>query len=165
MRRPEREPVGPGEESVWDYPRLPRLEHVDRRVVVEFGGAVIVDTRDVVRVLETSHPPVYYLPIADVAEGVLTAAEGTTFCEFKGRASYFDVTVGDRVAPRVAWTYSDPSHGFEDLVGRIALYPAPMDRCTVDGDVVQPQPGTFYGGWVTSEIRGPFKGVPGSGGW
>ena len=165
MRPPSPDPTGPGQESVWDYPRPPRLEHVDRRIVVEFAGEVIVDARDVVRVLETSHPPVYYLPIDAFVPGVLRRGEGASFCEFKGRAAYFDVPVNGRVAPRVGWTYPEPSRGFEDLVGRVALYPAPMDRCTVDGELVTPQPGTFYGGWVTSEIRGPFKGVPGSAGW
>ena len=121
MRPPSPDPTGPGQESVWDYPRPPRLEHVDRRIVVEFAGEVIVDTRDVVRVLETSHPPVYYLPIDALVPGVLRRGEGASFCEFKGRAAYFDVTVNGRVTPRVGWTYPEPSRGFEDLAGRAAL--------------------------------------------
>ena len=165
MRTPRPDPVGPGQESVWDYPRPPRLEHVDRRIVVEFAGSVIIDTRDVVRVLETSHPPAYYLPIDAFAEGALRPGEGTSFCEYRGRAAYFDIVANGRVASRVAWTYPQPSPGFEDLAGRVALYPGPMDRCTVDGEVVTPQPGGFYGGWITSDIRGPVKAVPGSSGW
>lgn len=113
MRPPRPEPVGPGQESVWNYPRPPRLERVDRRIVVEFAGAVIVDTRDVVRVLETTHPPVYYLPIDAFVPGVLCEGEGTSFCEFKGQASYFDVVANGRIAPRVGWTYPHPSRGFE----------------------------------------------------
>ncbi|WP_438353145.1 DUF427 domain-containing protein [Microbacterium sp. CJ88] len=165
MRRPIPDPVGPGQESVWDYPRPPAVEPVDRRVVIEFAGETIVDTRDVVRVLETSHPPVYYLPRAAFAPGTLADASGSSWCEFKGRAAYFDVVVGERVAGGVAWTYPEPSPGYGLLRDRVALYAAPMDRVTLDGEVVVPQPGGFYGGWVTAEIVGPFKGGPGSAGW
>ncbi len=165
MRHPSPDPVGPGQESVWDFPRPPRAEQVDARVTIDFGGERIVDTADVVRVLETSHPPTYYLPMDAFAPGALRPAAGTSFCEFKGAARYFDVVAGDAVAPRAAWTYPDPTPGFEVLDGRVAVYPRPMDRCTVDGEIVQPQPGGFYGGWVTSAVAGPFKGVPGSMGW
>lgn len=163
--RPVPEPAGPGQESVWDYPRPPRVEPVDVRVAIDLGGERIVDTRDVVRVLETSHPPVYYLPIAAFAEGALRPASGSSFCEFKGAARYFSVHGGGRTAERAAWTYPSPSPGFEVLRDRVAVYAGPMDACTVDGERVTPQPGSFYGGWVTSNLAGPFKGVPGSMGW
>ncbi|QKJ18712.1 DUF427 domain-containing protein [Microbacterium hominis] len=162
---PQRDPVAPGQESVWDYPRPPRVERVDRRVRIVLGGAEIVDTGDVVRVLETSHPPVYYLPIADFAPGALTAGDGSSFCEFKGAAGYFDVHGGGQTRSRAAWTYPTPTPGFEVLVGRVAVYAQQMDRCEVDGIEVVPQPGRFYGGWITPEIVGPFKGGPGSMGW
>ena len=164
-RHPQPDPVAPGQESVWDYPRPPRAERVDQRVVVRLGGQVVVDTRDVVRVLETSHPPVYYLPIADFAPGALVPTAGGSFCEFKGSARYFDVRGGDAAAPKAAWTYPEPQGGFEVLADRVALYARPMDSCEVDGETVVPQPGGFYGGWITSSVAGPFKGVPGSLGW
>ncbi|MFB8145553.1 DUF427 domain-containing protein [Microbacterium sp. NPDC056003] len=164
-RHPVPDPVAPGQESVWDYPRPPRVEQVDARVVIRLGGEVIVDTDDVVRVLETSHPPVYYLPIAAFAEGALVPASGGSFCEFKGGARYFDVRGGDAAAQRAAWNYPDPSPGFDLLADRVAVYARPMDACEVDGELVEPQPGGFYGGWITSTVAGPFKGVPGSMGW
>lgn len=126
---------------------------------------MILDTDDVVRVLETSHPPAYYLRIDDFVAGSLVPAAGSSFCEFKGYASYLDVRGGDQVRPAAAWTYPDPSPGFEVLEGRVALYPGRMDRCTVDGVEVVAQPGGFYGGWITPDIVGPFKGGPGSMGW
>jgi uncharacterized protein (DUF427 family) len=165
MPHPTPDPVRAGQESVWDYPRPPRVDAADRRVVVRLGGAVLVDTTDVVRVRETSHPPVYYLPITAFVEGALTAGEGSSFCEFKGAARYLDVRGGDEVRLRAAWNYPHPSPGFEALGGRVALYPAAMDSCTLDGEVVRAQPGGFYGGWITADIAGPFKGVPGSRGW
>ncbi|KAA9110882.1 DUF427 domain-containing protein [Microbacterium rhizomatis] len=165
MRRPVADPIVPGQESVWAYPRPPRIERTDLRVTIDFGGVRIVDTTDVVRVLETSHPPVYYLPIADFADGALTPGEGSSFCEFKGAARYLDVRGGDAVATAAGWNYPQPSAGYELLRDRIAIYAQPMDRCTVDGEVAVPQPGGFYGGWVTSWVVGPFKGGPGSFGW
>ncbi|MDL5351294.1 DUF427 domain-containing protein [Microbacterium sp. zg-YB36] len=165
MTRPVREEVGPGQESVWDYPRPPRVERVDRRVRIELGGQQIVDTRDVVRVLETSHPPVYYLPIADFAPGSLSPGQGTSFCEFKGAARYLDVQAGEVNRPAAAWNYPRPSRGYELLADRVAVYPQAMDRCLVDEVVVTPQPGDFYGGWITPDVVGPFKGAPGSTGW
>lgn len=165
MRRPTPDPVAPGQESVWDYPRPPRVERVGRRVRIVLGGEVVIDTDDVVRVLETSHPPVYYVPIAAFADGTLTDGEGSSFCEFKGAARYLDVRAGGQSRPRAGWNYPSPSRGYEILSDRVAVYPAAMDACTVDGVTVEPQPGTFYGGWVTPDIVGPFKGVPGSMGW
>jgi uncharacterized protein (DUF427 family) len=146
-------------ESVWDYPRPPRLEPTAKRLRVVLGGAVIADTTRAHRVLETSHPPVYYIPPEDIAPGALEPVERTTFCEWKGNASYFDVVGGDgeRVA-RGAWTYRNPSAGFEPIRDAVAFYPGEMDECTVDGEVVEPQAGGFYGGWITKDIVGPFNG-------
>jgi len=165
MARQTPEPVIAGQESVWDYPRPPRIEAVDRRVTIELGGQRIVETTDVVRVLETSHPPVYYLPISAFAEGALIPARGSSFCEFKGYARYFDVSGGGRIVKGAAWNYPTPSHGYEALADRVAVYAGKMDACTVDGEEVAPQPGGFYGGWVTSDIVGPFEGDPGTTGW
>lgn len=165
MQRPTPDVVGPSQESVWDYPRPPRIERVDSQVTIDLGGERIVDTTDVVRVLETSHPPVYYLLTSAFAEGALVPTSGSSFCEFKGAAAYFDVRGGVRTAGKAAWTYPTPSRGYELLQGRVALYAAPMERCAVDGEVVVPQPGGFYGGWITSRVVGPFKGVDGSWGW
>lgn len=159
------DPIKPGQESVWSYPRPPRAERIASRVVIRFGGEVVVDTDDVVRVLETSHPPVYYVPISAFAEGSLTPAEGSSYCEFKGAARYFDVRGGGSTAKRAAWNYPNPSGGYDELAGRVAVYAGPMDACEVDGETVIPQPGGFYGGWITSTVVGPFKGVPGSFGW
>ena len=161
------EPVvpGPGQESVWDYPRPPRVEPSSSRIVVEIGGRVLVDTVRAVRLLETSHPPSWYLPLADCDPTMLAASARRTWCEFKGEASYFDVVAGSRRERDAAWTYERPTPGFESLVGLIALYPGRMDRCTVDGEVVRPQEGGFYGGWITADVVGPFKGGPGSAGW
>ena len=163
--RPVRDADGPGQESVWDYHRPPRVERVDVRVTIDLGGERVVDTRDVVRVLETSHPPVYYLPMSAFADGALSPAAGASFCEFKGAARYLTVHGGGRTAERAAWTYPDPSAGFEALRDRVAVYAGPMDACTIDGEPVIPQAGSFYGGWITSRIVGPFKGGPGSMGW
>ena len=156
---------GPDQESVWDYPRPPRVEETTERVVVRFGGEVVVDTRSALRVLETSHPPAYYLPISAFAPGSLVAASGSSMCEYKGRAAYFDVRAGGAVAERAAWAYRSPLPGFEALADHVSLYPAAMDSCEVNGERVVPQEGTFYGGWITSRVVGPFKGSPGTLGW
>ena len=158
-------PAGPGQESVWDYPRPPRLEPSDRQVRIVFADTVIADTRRAVRVLETSHPPVWYLPPEDVRTDLLERAPGSSRCEWKGTAVYWSLRVADRTAPRVAWSYPDPVPRFEALKDHLAFYAGPMDRCTVDGHVVTAQPGGFYGGWITPDVVGPFKGEPGSWGW
>ena len=147
-------------ESVWDYPRPPRVEPSGKRVRVVLGGTVIADTARAHRVLETSHPPVYYVPLDDVAPGSLEPSRGhSTFCEWKGAASYYDAIGGDgRRVERAAWTYHDPSPGFKAIRDAVAFYPGPMDECTLDGERVEAQEGGFYGGWITSEIEGPFKG-------
>jgi uncharacterized protein (DUF427 family) len=152
-------------ESVWDYPRPPRLELSGDHVVVTHNRRVIVDTKSPVRILETSHPPTYYLPRADVDVSILEPVEGTTFCEFKGRASYADLVVGGSRLSRAVWWYDNPSPGYLELVDHIALYPGRVDQCTVNGEVVQAQDGDFYGGWITSRVTGPFKGAPGTLGW
>jgi uncharacterized protein (DUF427 family) len=156
---------GPGQESAWDYPRPPRVEPTAEEVVVSLGGLEIVRTTRALRVLETSHPPVYYLPVADFRPGVLQKVPGTSYCEFKGTATYLDLVAGGRTAARAGWTYPSPAPGFEALLDHVALYPALMDRVTVDGEVVRPQEGGFYGGWITDRVVGPFKGAPGTRGW
>ena len=155
----------PGQESVWDYPRPPRVERSDEEVVVVLGGEVVARTRAALRVLETSHPPAYYLPYSSFVEGALVPVDRMTFCEFKGTASYFDVLGGERRAARAGWTYRQPSPGFESMVEHVAVMPGLMDRCTVEGEVVVSQAGGFYGGWITSRVVGPFKGGPGTVGW
>ena len=156
-----------GQESVWDYPRPPRLEVSTRRLRVMLAGALIAECSRSLRVLETSHPPVYYIPLACVAPGALELSGGRgSFCEWKGAAVYYDVIgPGARRVSRGAWGYPDPSPAYQQLRETIAFYPAAMDECTVDGERVTPQPGGFYGGWITSDITGPFKGEPGTLGW
>jgi uncharacterized protein (DUF427 family) len=140
-------------ESVWDYPRPPRVEPAERRIRVVLGGETIVDTRRAHRVLETSHPPVYYFRAEDVAPGSLEPAGGrTTFCEWKGTATYFDVSAGGARAERAAWTYREPLPGFEAIKDAVAFYPARVDACYVDDELVQPEEGGFYGGWITSDV-------------
>ena len=158
-------PPAEGQESVWDYPRPPRLEATDRLIEIELGGRVVASTRDGWRVLETSHPPTYYVPRSAFDPEVLRPTAGESWCEWKGRASYFDLVVGDRVARRAAWTYPQPTDGFAALADAVAVMPAAMDRCSVDGETVRPQPGGFYGGWITDRVVGPFKGDPGTLGW
>lgn len=156
---------GPGQESVWDYPRPPAVQASPARIVVELGGQVVVRTSSALRVLETSHPPVYYVPLEHFAPGVIEAAPGSSWCEFKGRAAYLTVVGGGVREVGAAWHYPDPSPGYEALRGHAAIYPSRMDRCLVDGETVTPQQGDFYGGWVTAAVVGPFKGGPGTTGW
>jgi len=165
MVRPTRVEPGPGQESVWDYPRPPRVELSDDHVTVELGGVTIADSRRAYRVLETSSPPVYYIPPDDIATDVLAAADQTTFCEWKGDASYYDVSAGGRTERAAAWHYPTPTPPFAAIASYVAFYPGRMDACTVNGERVGAQPGDYYGGWVTSKIVGPFKGGPGSAGW
>ncbi len=165
MRTPRRDPVGSGQESVWDYPRPPSAEVTPRRVVVEVGGRVVADTTRAVRVCETSHPPVYYVPREDVVPGVLERAAGTSWCEWKGAATYWDAVVDGTRRPSVAWSYEQPTAGYGHLRGAVAFYPSRVDRATVDGKQVRVQAGDFYGGWITDDVVGPFKGEPGTLGW
>ena len=165
MARPRRIEPGPGQESVWDYPRPPRVDPTDSHVVVEFAGRVIADTHRPVRVLETSQAPGFYLPAEDVDLSVLVPSARRSTCEWKGVASYFGVRVGDRVAADAVWSYPEPWAGFEPIAGHFAFYAQHMDACLVDGEAVQANDGDFYGGWVTSKVVGPFKGGAGTWGW
>jgi uncharacterized protein (DUF427 family) len=162
---PHRIAPGPGQESVWDYPRPPRLEDSSKHVQIIYNGIVIADSRHAKRVLETSHPPVYYIPPDDVRMELLTRTESTTFCEWKGHAAYYTLRVGDRKAVDAAWFYPNPTPAFAALKDFVAFYPSKMESCSVDGEVVQSQPGDFYGGWITQDIVGPFKGDPGTRAW
>lgn len=155
----------PIRESVWDYPRPPRLEPFDGLVEVVFHNLTLASTQQAKRVLETSHPPVYHLPPEDVQMDHLIPARGSSFCEWKGTARWFDVEVHGRRVARAAWSYPNPTAGFEPIREHVAFYAGPMDGCYVEGERVVPQPGRFYGGWITQNIEGPFKGTPGTEGW
>lgn len=155
----------PGQESVWDYPRPPRLESTSVHLEIIYNQVKIADTTKAYRVLETSHPPVYYFPADDIEMQYLKPAQGESFCEWKGVANYYDLTVAGKTAAKVAWYYPQPTDDFQAIANYVAFYPAPMDICLVDGEAVTPQPGGFYGGWITSNIIGPFKGEPGTWGW
>lgn len=163
--RPEAIQPSPGQESVWDYPRPPRLEDTDKHIQIIFNGIAIVDTRNAKRVLETSHPPSYYIPPEDIKIEYLIQTPQSSFCEWKGLAVYYSVRVGDKEAQNIAWFYPNPTPNFASIKDHVAFYAHPMDVCYVDGERVTPQPGNFYGGWITSDIVGPFKGIPGSWGW
>lgn len=166
--RPARVPrPGPGQESVWDYPRPPRLEPLaaGTRVRVELLGRCLADTTSALRVLETAGAPTVYVPPADVARELLEPSSSTSLCEWKGRARYWSARIEGRVVPDVAWSYPAPFEAYAALADHFAFYPARVDVCTLDGERVSPQPGDFYGGWVTSRILGPFKGEPGTEGW
>ena len=165
MSRPPRVIPASGQESVWDYPRPPAIRRCELPIVVELGGQVVCRTDESWQILETSHPPTYYLPREAFSPGALTEAAGSSFCEWKGAAPYLDVQGGAAVATRAAWYYPNPSEPYRALAGHVALYAGRMDRCLVGGVQVQPQPGGFYGGWITPEVVGPFKGDPGTMGW
>jgi uncharacterized protein (DUF427 family) len=159
------EEPGPGQESVWDFPRPPRAERVSRHARIVYGGTLVLDTDDVVRVLETSHPPTYYLPRSEFRVPLLPAPR-LTMCEWKGEAYYVDLELPG-VAPlrEVGWWYPQPDLRYPQLTDRVAVYAGRFDEVTLDGEPVTPQPGEFYGGWITADVVGPFKGVPGSLGW
>ena len=156
---------GPGQESVWDYPRPPRIEPVTQHIVIVFNGVTLADTTRAYRILETSHPPTYYLPTADIQMQYIRPAQGNSFCEWKGQAVYYTVEVNGRRAEKVAWGYPTPTAPYRDLKDHLGFYAAPFDSVTIAGEQVTPQPGNFYAGWITSNIVGPFKGIPGSWGW
>lgn len=165
-QRIDRVEPGPGQESVWDYPRPPRLESSAKEVVVRAGGAELGRTGRAYRVLETSHPPTWYLPAADLDATMMrrSAARGTV-CEWKGAATYWDVLLpGGRVLEAVGWSYPAPTLGFLDIADYVSFYPGVLE-CEINGERVRPQEGGFYGGWVTDDVVGPFKGAPGSWGW
>jgi uncharacterized protein (DUF427 family) len=154
-----------GQESVWNYPRPPRLELSGKNIQIVFNNAIIADTNKAYRVLETSHPPVYYLPPQDVKLEYLQSTSQQSFCEWKGWAKYYSLIVGNKEAINVAWFYSEPTSSFAAIKDYIAFYAGPMDACYVNGEKVIPQPGGFYGGWITSDVVGPFKGEKGTWGW
>lgn len=161
---PFAEEPGEGEESVWDYPRPPALERDSRLVIVEADDILIAKTDRAVRVLETASPPTFYIPPEDVNEDLLEKAPGTSYCEWKGSATYWNIILNEQKLQKAAWSYHNPDSRFELIDGYYSFYPDKV-RCFVDGERVKPQPGSFYGGWVTSEIVGPMKGEPGTGGW
>lgn len=165
MNKPR--PVQPrtGQESVWDYPRPPRLERSSKRLQVIFNSVLIADSDRAWRVLETSHPPVYYIPPDHINPTYLRPARGSSLCEWKGQASYYDVMVNEKVARRAAWSYAQPMAAFSSIKDHLAFYAWAMEACLVDGEKARPQPGNFYGGWITADIVGPFKGEPDSWGW
>lgn len=165
IQTPRHDNPGPGQESVWDYPRPPRIEKIVDRIRVMFAGETIADSDQAFRVLETSHPPVYYLPPVDVRTGFLVAAAGRSFCEFKGVARYWSIDVKGKRSEKAAWSYPDPTPEFGDIRDCFAFYASRVDECWLGGERVQPQPGDFYGGWITSRIVGPFKGGQGTTGW
>lgn len=166
MIHPQRIEPKPGQESVWDYPRPPRLERSPKEIKIVFNQVIIAQSTNTYRVLETSHPPVYYLPPTDIKlEYLKPVAANPSFCEWKGMAAYYNLQVQERVVTNAAWYYPQPTEAFAPIKNHLAFYPSKMDACYVDGELVQAQPGDFYGGWITQDIVGPFKGDIGSWGW
>ena len=164
MRERRIEP-SPGQESVWDYPRPPRLEPCDALIEIFINEQKLAESRDSFRVLETSHPPVFYLPPESIRMDCLRESNHGSFCEWKGHATYYSLQLPDRLVPNVAWCYKSPTSRFSEISGYLAFYPSKMDACYVDGERVRAQEGDFYGGWITQKIVGPFKGGPGTLGW
>jgi uncharacterized protein (DUF427 family) len=165
LTKPRREKLGPGQESVWDYPRPPRLERVTDTLRVVFANETIAETSHGYRVLETSHPPVYYIPPSDVRWEWVVEVPGQSYCEFKGVARYWSLDVRGKRSERAAWSYPDPTERFRVIKNFLAFYASRVDCCFVGDDRVLPQEGDFYGGWITSQIVGPFKGGAGTFGW
>lgn len=159
------EEAGPGQESVWDYPRPPIVEKVGERLRVEFAGEIIADSSRGFRVLETSHPPVYYIHRDDILDGILQIAKGTSYCEYKGTAVYWNLAHNGHYIERAAWSYPDPNSGYTPIRYHLAFYASMVDSCWVGDEQAQAQAGDFYGGWITSKVVGPFKGDPGTQGW
>ncbi len=165
MSNPKKISPKQGEESVWDYPRPPRLEKMNKHIRVIFNNQVIADSHDTYRVLETSHPPNYYIPLKDIVKEVLILSDRITACEWKGLGSYYHIQIGNKRVLNAAWYYHQPNPDFIAIKDYVAFYPGLMDSCWVNDELVIPQPGEFYGGWITKDIVGPFKGIPGSWGW
>ncbi|MDX1568424.1 MAG: DUF427 domain-containing protein [Longimicrobiales bacterium] len=159
------EEPGAGQESVWDYPRPPRVERVGKRVRVEHAGVVVADSDRALRVLETAGAPTFYIPREDVRTDLLDPETGTSYCEWKGRAVYHDLEVRGRRVSRAAWSYPEPTPAYSVLVDHYAFYASKLDACFVGEERARPQPGGFYGGWVTDDLAGPIKGEPGTEGW
>jgi uncharacterized protein (DUF427 family) len=162
---PQPDPVMPGQESVWDYPRPAIAEPTGRHIRIVHNGQVLADTRTAWRTLETSHPPTYYIPQADIAMALLRPNPARSICEWKGQAVYWDVVTGNETIAAAGWSYPAPKPAFTGIAGHIAFYALHLDQVLVDGEQVTPQPGGFYGGWITSREAGPFKGIPGSRFW
>ncbi|MXO87083.1 DUF427 domain-containing protein [Altererythrobacter aurantiacus] len=165
LPRPKPDPVGEGQESVWDYPRPAICEPTDRHIEIIHRGVTLADTRNAWRTLETSHPPTYYIPPADIAMDHVTPNKRRSLCEWKGQARYHDVTIAGERLEGVAWSYPEPTAPFAPIRDHLAFYPEPFDACRVDGEQITPQPGGFYGGWISRYEAGPFKGIPGSRFW
>lgn len=163
-RPPFAEVPGPGQESVWDYPRPPKLSKDNRAVEVKWRGQTIALTKASVRILETASPPTFYVPPEDVKRAFLSRAPGSSYCEWKGQATYWNVSIDSNTLEKAVWTYEDPNEPFREIAGYFCFYPGKLE-CYVDNISVKPQPGGFYGGWITPEIVGPVKGEPGTGGW
>ncbi|MEE4317534.1 MAG: DUF427 domain-containing protein [Erythrobacter sp.] len=162
---PQPDPVKPGQESVWDYPRPAIAEPTSRHIRIVHRGVVLADTRSAWRTLETSHPPTYYIPPSDIAMAHLRPNPSRSLCEWKGQAAYWDVVIGDECLVGAGWSYPSPTRAFAGIAGHIAFYAGPFEKVLVDAEQVTPQPGGFYGGWITSHEAGPFKGIPGSRFW
>ena len=154
-----------GQESVWDYPRPPKLEHFSGHIRIIFNNEIIYDAPNALRILETSHPPSYYLPISNFKKGMLQANNSSSYCEFKGMANYYDITVKGKLAKKAAWYYPNPNAMYAALEEHVSVYAHLMDACFVNDEKVDSQEGNFYGGWITSTVVGPFKGSPGTWGW
>ena len=164
-RPPWADETAEGQESVWDYPRPPRLAPDTRHIVVRDGNHVVAETRRAVRVLETASPPTVYIPRDDIDDAMIRPEAGSSLCEWKGPATYWTVVLPDGTRhEQVGWSYERPFPEFESIQGHLSFYPARLE-CTIDGERVEPQPGGFYGGWITPEVIGPFKGAAGSTGW
>lgn len=163
--RPRPDTPAPGQESVWSYPRPAIAEPSRRRIQIVHADIAVADSDAAVRTIETSHPPSWYIPPDAITPGLLRPSTRRSFCEWKGEARYWHIEIGGHTFRDVGWSYANPTPAFAILRDHIAFYAGPFDRCTVDGERVQPQPGGFYGGWITSDLAGPFKGVPGSMGW
>lgn len=165
MFRPQRIEPQPGQESVWDYPRPPRLEPCSKRIQIIFNNITLVDSQRTYRLLETSHPPTYYIPPEDIKMEYLHPTDKQSYCEWKGSANYYTIRVEDKQIINAAWYYPNPTPDYAAIQDHVAFYPSQMDECYVDEEKVTSQPGDFYGGWITSDIVGPFKGGVGSWGW
>lgn len=163
--KPQPIPPQPGQESVWDYPRPAILQDTNKHIKIIFNGIVLAETNRAKRVLETSHPPGYYIPAEDIKIEHLIATSRKTMCEWKGVSEYYDVGVGSKYVSNAAWRYIHPTPNFKSIQQHYSFYPNLMDACYVNDELVQPQAGSFYGGWITSDVVGPFKGEPGTNWW
>lgn len=165
LPHPTPDPTGPGQESVWDYPRPAIAEPTQRRIQIIHSDIMLVDSRSAWRTLETSHPPTYYIPQSDIAMEYCTPNPRRSLCEWKGQAKYWDVAINGQTLEAAAWSYTSPTPSFAPIAGSLAFYPGAFDQCLVDGHAITPQPGSFYGGWISPFEAGPFKGIEGSRFW